>query len=96
MSTAPSQLLLALTLALSLTACSKPYVKPTPPLPPRVDCQQGKTEDPAPAPACSPEQCGQTWVEYVVGLMGGWTEERRLRRIEHQCVDGLKDKGLIR
>lgn len=95
MSTARSRLL-ALMLALSLTACAANSTKPTPPLPPRVDCQQRATDNPPPAPTCGPAQCEGDWVGYVVTLLGGWTQERVLRKAERQCVDALKRQGVIR
>lgn len=35
-------------------------------------------------------------MEYVAVLLWGWTEERRLRRVEQQCVQRLKSEGVIR
>lgn len=88
---------LALLLSLFLTACATRSAPPTTPsLPPRVDCAQTPTDDPAAPPACSPAECEGVWVEYVAVLLWGWTEERRLRRIEQQCVQRLKSEGVIR
>lgn len=65
-------------------------------MPPRVDCQQAKTQEAPRAPTCSPWQCGDKWVEHVVALTYGWAGERQLRGIEQQCVLDLKKKGVIR
>ena len=87
---------LVLMLALSLTACASSLPRQNAPLPPRVDCQQAATSDPPPAPTCGPEQCAGAWVEHVIVLLGGWTQERQLRAVEHQCVDALKARGVVR
>ena len=92
MSTAPSRLLPAL-LILSLTACATRSTPPTtPPLPPRVDCQQ--------PPAPEPER-PRTWdlaglSEALASALGALTEERRLSRVEDECHQRLRDRGVIR
>ena len=93
---APYLALLALSLCF-LTACGKNSKPDTPPsLPPRVDCRQTATQDPAPPPTCAPETCPGSWVAGYRGLLGGWTEERKLRGLEQACVDRLKAAGVIR
>lgn len=87
----------ALLLILFLTSCATRSAPPTTPsLPPRVDCAQGATDNPGTPPACSPAQCEGVWAEYVAELLWGWTEERRLRRVEQRCVQRLKTEGVIR
>ena len=95
MSTVTLRLLPAM-LPLCLTACAGFSKKPTPPLPPRVDCEQAATPVAPKSPTCSPAECGQAWIEHAVRLTYGWAEERKLRGVEHQCVRALKDKGVIR
>src|SRR5690625_7621943 len=76
---------LALLLSLFLTACATRSAPPTTPsLPPRVDCAQTHTDDPAAPPACPPAECQAVWVEYVAVLLRGWTELRRLRGVEQE------------
>ena len=48
------------------------------------------------APDCGPEQCAGQWVEHVIVLLGGWTQERQLRAVEHHCIDTLRSRGVIR
>ena len=94
MSTATAlSLLAALLLALSLTSCSSGSPPVDPPPPPRVDCAQQWGDDPGKEPAT--EDVG-AWIEYAASLLGLVVFERQQRQIEHQCVQRLKDQGVIR
>lgn len=92
MSTATSRLLPAL-LLLCLTACATPSSGPTtPPLPPRVDCRQAATDEPARPEAWTLEGLSVA----LASALGVLTEERRLRSLERRCVERLKRDGVIR
>lgn len=62
------------------------------PEPPEIKCEQGKTPD------------GPDWPDdwlrdgpgFAITWLGIATEERRLRRIEHRCLDEHREKGHIR
>lgn len=87
------RLLAALILACCLTSCSSRAVRPSSELEPlRVECEQGRTPDGPDWPA--------DWLEHGPGFAIAWlgiaTEERKLRAIEHACLQQLRDKGLIR
>lgn len=57
-----------------------------------IRCEQGPTPDPEDPPA--------DWLqgapEWAAQLLGGWTEERRLRALEHECLARARREGLIR
>lgn len=64
-----------------------------PPEPPRVDCKQGWAAAPGKVPRTFDQPAWVAWARKTLGL---WEEDRKLRRIEHECVQGLKDKGVIK
>lgn len=99
-STWPHLLLLAGALsALALTACSsgstRPLPRPTPP--PLVTCDQ--TQAARPLPPLPPLRgaadlvATDTWISDTAGL---YQAEVTLRQLEHQCLQQLRDKGVIR
>lgn len=55
--------------------------------------QERWAADPTPPPALFEEA---TWVPWVRTLLGGWQQDRELRRAEHDCVQEHKAKGVIR
>jgi uncharacterized protein YceK len=80
-------------LAISLSGCaSVPTVVPAAPIPPRVDCQQGRTQD-VPAWPVMWWQDGPAWAIQVLGIV---EQERKLRAAEHDCIKRLKAQGAIR
>lgn len=36
------------------------------------------------------------WTAWSLNALGLWTEDRKLRRIEWNCIDQLKKDGVIR
>ncbi len=81
-----------------------PSVKPTPP---RVDCKQQATADISPAPradqwlsveetnAAKVVRLSEAAAKWIVTALGIATQERKLRKIEHQCLDDLAEKKII-
>ncbi len=77
------------------------------PTPPRVDCKQQATPDISPAPRADDwlstvESAGGKVVrlsedaaKWVIQVLGIATQERQLRKIEHQCLDDLAKKKII-
>lgn len=59
---------------------------------PEVNCQQARTP---PIPDLPPMWFleGPAWAAQVLGIA---IEERRLRKLEHDCLDDHRKKGLIR
>jgi len=58
-----------------------------------LTCKQGKTPRVAPPPREWLDEAGATWAEDVLSIL---TQERKLRRSEHQCLDRLRGAGVIR
>lgn len=82
----------ALLLFASLTGCATKAVKPShEPAPPQVKCEQGQTPDLADWPEDWLRD-GPPWAIEVLGVL---EEERRLRAIEHQCLQRLRKAGVI-
>ncbi|MDQ3287671.1 MAG: hypothetical protein M3Q42_05300 [Pseudomonadota bacterium] len=88
-------LVVVLALALTLTACKTTEPKATANTewqPPVVACQQARTPD-YPPPPMFWFLDGPAWAVQVLGVA---IEERRLRGIEHACMDDHRKRGLIR
>ena len=92
MQRAPFWFLLVALLA-CLAACQTKVTRPSPLLePPTIDCQEGETPD------------GPDWPDdwlrdgpaFAIAWLGIATEERRLRAIEHGCLDRHRKEGAIR
>lgn len=58
-----------------------------------LTCKQGKTPRVAPPPESWLGEAGAVWAEDVLSIL---TQERKLRRAEHQCLDELAKRGAIR
>ena len=65
-------------------------MKPSPP--PEVQCEQARTAEIPDWP--------DDWLadgpEFAIRLLGIITEERRLERVERECLDALRKEGVIR
>lgn len=79
------------TACLLLNACATTPDAPESQIP-RVDCRQ---HDTAPAPDW-PVLWWFDGPSYAIRLLGLITEERALRGKEHDCIEQLRQKGLIR
>jgi hypothetical protein len=78
---------------LCLPACAtNSPARPSAPPPPEIRCEQGATIDPTPPP--------EDWLRdgpaWVLSILAGWEEERRLRAIEHACLQQHRTNGAIR
>lgn len=76
---------LPIVLALSLTGCKTASVKPSPQPTAPVECRRQTTADVPQAPIESIEAWvakGPAWAVAVLELL---TEERALRKLEHEC-----------
>lgn len=85
-----ASLLSAVLLSLCLTACKPKDVRPS--SVPEVRCLQPRTGGIADWPA--------DWLAdgpgYTLGIIGQLTEEWRLAAIEAECVEKLREQGVIR
>ena len=66
------------------------------PLPPRVDCEQGKTPAVGAPPIATKGQWlneGPAWAVEVLGVL---RLERALRSREHECLSRLRSQSIIR
>ena len=87
-----------LILSLFLLGCYKDSVKrdsppSDKPLPPRVDCNQPSAVDPPPHPTVADIEAWTIWAVKAYFTIG---QERSLDRIEEDCIQQLKTKGIIR
>lgn len=78
-------------LVLTLAGCQGVQVKPEAPLPPRLDCAQPNT-----GPVQVPPYFVWEFPDYVAKVLGLLIEERRLRRLEQDCIAEHKARGVIR
>lgn len=70
-------------------ACSKPQLIKQ--IPPRVDCDAGPAALISPLPDNPAHEA--EWIAELIGLYAG---EVTKRRAEHDCLDALRAKGVIR
>lgn len=90
--------LLMVALLIFLSACGKsltrPAAPPSPPVPPRVDCElQLGDQSIKPNPTTTDQVQWARWANYIYGLIAS---ERQDRALERKCVRDLKKKGVIR
>jgi hypothetical protein len=85
-----ASLLSAGLMSLSLTACATRAVKPSPA--PVLQCSQPRTAEIPDWP--------DDWLadgpEFAIRVLGILTEERRLEGVELDCLDALREAGVIR
>ena len=88
--TATARLVLSATALMTFAACSpKPsHVRIEPP---RIDCEAGAASLIPPIPAGQAQEA--EWIVEVLGLYAGEVEKRKAVR---QCLQDLRDKGVIR
>ncbi len=93
-----------------MTACSSVSTKPsvlqtvsevrckqpaTPPIPAAPDAANWIDCSPVPGssiPACRLSETASEWIAELLGIV---TKERKLRKVEHQCLDDAEKQGLI-